>query len=272
MAIFPEKPYTSESPLNSVASVSLQVAHFFKKKTNKISLFQMTQVLTIKMAMVAVCGALFFSIARSFAIETPEKMEPVLIHEARQQTDNRCNINLCFALDGNSNITRGLFNSQRILVHRVVSAIAERNGNVKTSAVQYGVANEAISPLTDSVPTFLDRLNAARMLNQDGNFVISGLSYCFSQLFSEMSRNPSQVRSEIVVFGRGMPSSFGDVNERAAEFNSIGGGVVSVGLGRDQNITGLLGTAGNDKQRVFSLRGRRVIDNVAEQMVQFFCD
>ncbi|KAI0563990.1 von Willebrand factor A-like protein [Gracilaria domingensis] len=176
--------------------------------------------------------------------------------------DEAIDINLCFALDGSSSISSAAFQTQKSVVQNVVKAIPTDDEGVRLSAVQYGASVTSISPSTMDRTAFVSDLRSSQQLKSKGTFVTAGLNYCISEIF----RTPGS-KNVIVLFGDGDNNIGSDPGGRASLFLKFGGVVLSVGVGRSQNMKSLTEIAGNDPGSVFSINRRSSARDVSADLI-----
>eukprot|EP00177_Eucheuma_denticulatum_P006858 GFKZ01012481.1.p1 GENE.GFKZ01012481.1~~GFKZ01012481.1.p1 ORF type:complete len:243 (+),score=3.11 GFKZ01012481.1:108-836(+) len=157
-------------------------------------------------------------------------------------------VNVCFAFEGSSAISRNAFRATLSLIRATTAALSSRNGRSMFAAAQYGTSIDVVSECTSRRRAFLAGLSSTRQLRSTDVFLTGGLNFCISELMSKAGRN-----RRIVVIGSGRNTIGSDPDERASLFRSIGGQVFTVGVGGQQSSPSLRAIAGGNS-RAFSLR------------------
>lgn len=148
----------------------------------------------------------------------------------------KCDLNLCFGLEGTQAIQGKNFQIQKQLVSALVKKLSPLP-HLQLAAVQYGFSNTAISPLTSDIDSFLEALSESSFDASDETAIGSPIVYCDSQLSEEEGRNI------IILLGRGRNTFGGDPMIRSELFRKQGGHIVTIGIGKEnkknlQKITG----------------------------------
>lgn len=177
-----------------------------------------------------------------------------------------CNVHVCFAMEGSDTITWGTYQRQKSFVGNVVRLISRRHGSSAFAAVQYGISNHAVSPLTEDVSGFLTALAVSSPVREQGSFVSAGLNYCFGEL-----QHVAVGRKKIVLLGDGRRTIGSDPGDRANLFFSTGGEVLVVGVGWRQDWNTLKEIAGGDPSKVFSIRPTDSVWIESNQLVDELC-
>lgn len=186
-------------------------------------------------------------------------------HTKRTTAATPCNVNICFAMDGSDTITWEIYERQKSFVGNIVRLINRRQG-VSYAAVQYGISNHAVSPLTQDVNGFLSALAGSTPVREAGSFVTAGLNYCFGEL-----QRVAAGKKKIVLLGDGRRTIGSDPGERASLFFSTGGEVFVVGVGWRQDWATLKEIAGGDASKVFSIGPRDSLWYASTQLVEEIC-
>lgn len=175
-----------------------------------------------------------------------------------------CNVNLCFALDGSGSISFDEYELEKNFVLQVVVALA---GNPReVAAVQYGLDNLPISPLTDDISQFLLAVNADLRASAPVTFIAGGIAYCQRQL-----RNMDNDANKIVVIGDGRSNFGGNPVPLADTFRTTGGEICSVGIDFDDTkIQTLIGIA-NGSENVFTVQNYQGLFDIIDPLVLQIC-
>lgn len=176
-----------------------------------------------------------------------------------------CNGNICFAIDGSGAIGAKEFRNEKDFVLDVASVIAV-DQPAELAAAQYSTAVSAIHPLTADVASFILAVENTTQL-EGQSFVVGGINYCFSQLWSRRDE-----AIHIVLLGDGKSSIGSDAVSRANLFRQIGGDVSVVAAGFPDNAQ-LLAIAGGKQDHVFEVSSfldvlalQAIIDDLIEQI------
>ena len=176
-----------------------------------------------------------------------------------------CVVNLCFAIDGSASISDAQYNQQKSFVASVVKKLTKEN-KAGFAAVQYGVANIAISPFTEDETEFLQLVETSERKGATQTFVLSGINYCFSQLF----RRTGALNS-IVMLGDGERNFGGDPVDRADLFRETGGEVSAVAIGASPNVAALKAIAGKRTSKFFRIKNLNAVERAAEDFAKTIC-
>lgn len=112
--------------------------------------------------------------------------------------DRGCDVNLCFALQGDNFITDVEFQAQKDFVDLIVAILTtDEPGNF--CAVQYGRTNGLISPLTADRIKFLDRVASAERVGGLHTNLAAALGYTGFQLLPR-----AEDANKIIILGDGL--------------------------------------------------------------------
>lgn len=136
-----------------------------------------------------------------------------------------CKVNLCFALEGSRSISGEEFKAQKRIV-RDIARVISADKNARLAAVQYGVSNIPISPITDESEDFLKKLNNSRRAGAEKTFIGAGILYCADQI-----RAFPEDANSMVLLGEGRNSLGADPIDRADTFRELGGEVFAIAVG-----------------------------------------
>lgn len=118
---------------------------------------------------------------------------------AKFSADGACNTNICFALDGSTNILPKKFGLQKVFVSLIASLLSTGGAESFFSGVQYSDTTTPIEPPTTKIKDFLADLDTVEQVGMDTRNVAAGLGYCGFQLFSK----PTGV---LLILGSGSPT------------------------------------------------------------------
>lgn len=194
---------------------------------------------------------------------TSTATDPDLLHSTREGS---CRANVCFALAGTNTLSRKDFKDQKRITISVVQMLSKSSSRLRLAAVQYGVSNSAISPITGDVSKFARAVKSSRQLSESGSFLAAGLNYCFSEL-----NRIGEGSKKIVLLGDGQSTIGVDAGDRASLFIRTGGEVFTVGVGNNQDKSSLLEVAGGIR-RFFSLRRGVTTWTVATSLFRAICE
>ncbi|CAN8073470.1 unnamed protein product [Agarophyton chilense] len=175
-----------------------------------------------------------------------------------------CETKLCFALDGSGSIS-GLFELQQSFVISLVRAIHSTVKPLQLAAVQYGVDNQPISPLTNDTAKFVKLVNQTSFNKSSSTFIRGGIVYCDFEL---TSTGPEV--GTIIVLGDGRGNFGGDPVRSANIFRKIRGRVAAVGVGNIDKAS-LEEIVGGDSSLVFKLLRSNLLDEVVCAILDRIC-
>lgn len=159
-----------------------------------------------------------------------------------------CEINLCFALQGDDFITDEEFEDQKNFVDLMIAILTtDKPGNY--AGVQYGRTTRSISPLMGQKEMFLGKLHEAARVGGLHTNVASALGYCGFQL-----RPRTEDANKIILLGDGLDSvGFRPrfIAKRVRQ-DSIDISAVAVG---GVSYTGLIDIVGGDPNKVMTIDG-----------------
>lgn len=136
---------------------------------------------------------------------------------------------------------------QQLVATHVAKWLNVRGGG-GYAGVQYAILNDALTGYTENLDKFLTGVNGAKQLGFNETFVSAGLNYCITEaLFAP----PGKKR--IVVIGSGISTIGADPILRADLFFGLGGKVLTVGAGPNQDFETLKEIAAGDAKSVFSI-------------------
>lgn len=114
----------------------------------------------------------------------------------------KCNVRLCFAIDGSASISPAEYKVQQDLV-KLIAGLS-RIGGSTFSAVQYGLSNTPISVQTGNDFKFRKEVDASVSQKASRTFIGAGLGFCVSNLQGE----PKGDGRKIVFLGDGRSNFF----------------------------------------------------------------
>lgn len=177
-----------------------------------------------------------------------------------------CHANVCFALDGSATITPEAYTVEKDLVTRITRILTRRGAVPGLAAVQYGLANHAVSPFTKDRSDFLRAVSASQQHGDEGSFVTAGLNYCFGALL-----DVDAGAKTIVLLGDGRATIGSDPADRANLFYLSGGQVLVAGVGDSPDVEALTRIAGGNSQNVFMVDQEHEPYMVANRIVDSIC-
>lgn len=179
--------------------------------------------------------------------------------------ESKCEVRLCFALDGSDTITRADYELEKDLVNIIASVAAIDDASF--SAVQFGIVNSLISPKTGNATEFRFRVEDSEYMNSDGSFIGAGLGFCISDVKDERARD-----GRVVVLlgdGRGQfTDTFLKFVLGAVETEKL----FAIGVGRKQSVANLRRAVGGKSRNVLSIRRNGDAEKVVEEIVQRICN
>lgn len=156
----------------------------------------------------------------------------------RQDVQNRgCNVNVCFAVQGDGFITPIEFFDQINFLDLIATVLAtdEPSG---LCAVQYGRLTTTISPLTDNRELFAKRLDKTTQVGGDDSNMAAALGYTAFQL------RPQEGAKKIVLFADGFESVGMDPTAIVKRIQEDNIQICAVGVG-EFSVARLQGIVGN---------------------------
>lgn len=179
--------------------------------------------------MISVLLSLVLSLAWSSAVSSSVPHTRLLSRQAQVARNfveqNGCNVNVCFAIDGSDVIAPEEFQKQKEFLLDLVSALSLDDSAAYT-AVQYGVTNYPITPLSTDEARFNRDVFGTTSVKDRESFIGTGIVYCHRQV----ARHRTDA-NKIVVVGDGRSNFGGDPVRRADVFRRFGGSVCAVGVG-----------------------------------------
>lgn len=88
---------------------------------------------------------------------------------------------ICFALDGSGSISPSEYSLQ-IKFAETIASIISVNPSAQFAAIQYGLRNVEISPLTDDLQFFRTSLNSSKPSHASRTFIAAGIGGCAVEL------------------------------------------------------------------------------------------
>ena len=202
----------------------------------------------------------FFTFLRSAFVES-FTVTPFNAITSREYESTRCGANVCFGLEDSDVLQKGEFNLQKQIVKDIVLELTKVS-HLQLSAVQYGITNTAISPLTYNVKEFLEKLQRASFLGSEKTAVGSPIVYCDAQLSEEFGPKI------IVLLGRGRNNVGGDPTIRAELFRETSGKIIAIAVG-NADKSALTKIVGGNPSRVIQYSDEEKA--VTKKVLPFLC-
>lgn len=177
-----------------------------------------------------------------------------------------CDLRLCFALDGSMALNRDDYKLQQDFV-KLVASVANVDG-ATASAVQYGTVNEPISARTSDASVFRSRVDASMSQQSDGAFIGAGLGFCISNV---QMGNRGDGR-KVVLLGNGRGRFTDTFLDQVLDALKRSDEVLSVGVGRRQNVSALLQAVGGNSQNFYSIGGMNSAVDVVVAVMRRICN
>lgn len=144
---------------------------------------------------------------------------------AQNVRDRGCDVNLCFALQGDDYITDFEFESQKNFVDLIIAILTtDQPGNF--CAVQYGRTTRAISRLTRNKNQFLNRLDRATRVGGFDTNIAAALGYTGFQL-----RARTEDARKLIILGDGLETIGFRPRRIARRIRSEGTRICAVAVG-----------------------------------------
>lgn len=161
--------------------------------------------------------------------DNPLVTNPKLLRElralAQNVRDKGCDVNLCFALQGDDFVTDYEFETQKNFVDLMV-AILTTDQPANFCAVQYGRTTKAISPLTKNKNRFLRKLDRATRVGGLDTNIAAALGYTGFQL-----RARTEDAKKLIILGDGLETIGFRPRRIAKRIRSEGTRICAVAVG-----------------------------------------
>lgn len=178
--------------------------------------------------------------------------------------DNGCDVNLCFALQGDDFITDAEFEDQKNFVDLMVAILTtDRGGNY--CAVQYGRTTKAISRLTKHKEHFLNTLYHTQRVGGEHTNIASALGYAGFQL-----RPRDGDANKLILLSDGLDSVGFAPRYIANRVRKDGIDISAVAVG-GSSYYGLLDIVGGDANRVVTIDGFFELGEIVAGLVSNVC-
>lgn len=152
-----------------------------------------------------------------------------------------CNTNVCFVIDGTTDISPDYFHDQKRIIVNVVRLLKKTKGTKMYAAVEYGISTYIIALFTDKVNEFIDIIWKATQSKSRQPFLTGGINYCYSLLDRQATGD-----KVIVIIGSGRNTIGASPIDRADLFVKEGGKIIPVGVGDNQDKSTLVALAGDE--------------------------
>lgn len=213
--------------------------------------------------------------AQTSSRENAFQRDPVLLDNAltlqERISDAGCVTDVCFALDGSLSVGAIAFEQAREF-SQVLAIVADVDPRARFSALQFGLANSAISNLTTNATSFLGAVSTTPFVGASASFTAAGIFGC-SRLLAPGRELQAARKQVVVVIGDG-GGNFGRAPSRIADgFVAESAGeaaVLAVAVGR-ANRTALAGFATNGTALV-DLTDTSLLANATKQALEFICE
>lgn len=189
---------------------------------------------------------------------------PTLVRLQKEIAQTRkCNVRLCFAIDGSGSMTGAEYKVQQDLVKLIASLT--RAGGSTFSAVQYGLTNIPISAQTGNIYEFRKDVDKSFSEKATRTFVGAGLGFCAANLHTE----PKGDGRKIVFLGDGR-SNFFTLSLPLVLTTLKDIKVFAVGVGFPRDAKTLLQIAGN-KSRVCAVNRYSDVHGIVIKLLRNIC-
>lgn len=159
--------------------------------------------------------------------------------------DTGCDINLCFAMQGDDFISDGEFEDQANFIDLIVAILTDAPGNY--CAVQFGSTSKRISGLTGNKNEFLRRVRKAKRVGGFDTNVAAALGYTGFQL-----RPRVEDANKVIVLGDGLESLGFKPVRIANRIRKLGIDISAVAIG-GYSISSLLEIVGGDENKIVEI-------------------
>lgn len=196
--------------------------------------------------------------------ETDPKVLQQLRGLRQKVRDTGCDVNLCFALQGDDFITNEEFTDQKNFVDLMVAILTtDEPGNY--CAVQYGRTTRAISPLTGKKFQFLRKVRNAKRVGGFDTNIAAALGYTGFQLRARL-----EDANKVIILGDGLESvGFAPIRiARRIRKDRIDISAVAVG---QFSLSGLKQIVGNDRNKIVTIDGFFELAEIVVGLVNDVC-
>lgn len=175
-----------------------------------------------------------------------------------------CDINLCFALQGDDFITDEEFEDQKNFVDLMIAILTtDKPGNY--AGVQYGRTTRSISPLMGAKETFLGKLHGSARVGGLHTNVASAIGYCGFQLRARV-----EDANKIVLLGDGLDSVGFRPKFIANRVRKDNIDISAVAVG-GVSYTGLFEIVGGDPNKVLTIDGFFELGEIVVGLITNVC-
>lgn len=178
----------------------------------------------------------------SCSVTSAEKLNPISRFFVFQKR-RTCDTNVCFVIDGTTDISPDYFEDQKQLIATVTRSLQKKAGVKRYAAIEYGTSTYVVTPFIDNWKDFIDIIEKAAQTNSRDPYLTGGINYCFSLL--ERQNSGDKV---IVIIGSGRNTIGSNPVRRAQTFVQRGGKIVSVGVGEKQDMPTLKALSGSREE------------------------
>lgn len=193
--------------------------------------------------------------------ETLRKLRAV----AQNVNDFGCEINLCFALQGDKFLTDQDFEDQKNFVDLMIAILTtDKPGNY--AGVQYGRTTSSISKLVGDKEKFLEKLHESNRVGGTHTNIASALGYCGFQL-----RPRHEDANKIIVLGDGLDSVGFRPKFVANRVRKDKIDISAVAVGTSVSYTGLIEVVGGDPNKVVTIDGFFELGEIVVGLITNVC-
>lgn len=193
--------------------------------------------------------------------ETLRKLRAV----AQNVNDLGCDINMCFALQGDGFLTDEDFENQKNFVDLMIAILTtDKPGNF--AGVQYGRTTRSISPLVGEKEKFLAKLHETTRVGGLHTNIASALGYCGFQL-----RPRDEDANKVIVLGDGLDSVGFRPKFVAKRVRKDKIEISAVAVGKDVSYTGLIEIVGGDPNKVVTIDGFFELGEIVVGLISNVC-
>lgn len=181
--------------------------------------------------------------------------------------NNGCDTNVCFALQGGSEVTNEDYMEQVNFVDVVLQIIAT-DQPANYAGVQYNTLATPISELTGDRDAYLQALHESLRI-PGGTNIAAGIQFCTKQMRAQDALYDGDL-NKIVLLGNGFATVGRDQIQSARRFITEGGYVCAVSVGAS-DLEGLAVLTGNT-QRVLGIEDFLELSEIIVDLVQQVCN
>lgn len=193
------------------------------------------------MNFITITTAIFLFMCLRSAHCVPTEGHKIQYRSRYQEEETTCDTNVCFVIDGTTDLSEKFFEDQKKLVVNVAKLLRGSAGLKNYAAVEYGISPYIITPFINDTYEFIEIIQNATQIQSKVPFLTGGINSCFSLLEREIIGE-----KVVVVIGSGRNTIGSSPIERSSLFLEKGGKIISVGVGENPDTSTLDAIAGGN--------------------------